>query len=162
MASFERPRRRLPGPPWAKILLLLGVIFFGIGAPMTLVAVYLLGRGFSRDALVVFFLVGPIFAIVGGAFLFFSLREVLRWRALLERGVPVWGIASNVGYDTKTTVNNRNPIVVYYTFVDMNSQAREGSMSSLDEKRLRALKLDRLQVLYDPDDPDRSLLLDLV
>ena len=162
MYAFERPRRRLPGPPWAKILLLLGAVFLGIGGPMTLMAVYLLGRGTSREALLVFFIVGSVFAVVGGAFLFFSLREVRRWRALLERGVPVWGIASNVGYDTKTTINNRNPIVVYYTYADMAGQARQGSMSSLDEKRLRALKLDRLQVLYDPDDPDRSLLLDLV
>ena len=162
MESFERPKRLLPGPPWAKIVVLLGSIFLVIGAPMTLVALYQLGRGADRDVLLVFFIVGPIFALVGGGLLFFGLREVMRWRALLARGVPVWGIASNVGYDTTTEINGRNPIVVYYTYADMTGQARQGSMSSLDEKRLRALQLDRLQVLYDPDHPDRSLLLDLV
>ncbi len=162
MDSFERPRRLLPGPPWAKILLFLGSVFLILGAPITLAALYQFGRGASRDALLVFFIVGPVFTAVGGAFLFFSLREVLRWRALLARGVPVWGIASNVGYDYTTRVNNRNPIVVYYTYADMSGQARQGSMSSLDDKRLAGLKLDKLHVLYDPDHPDRSLLLDLV
>ena len=162
MYSFERPRRLLPGPPWAKILLFLGAVFLILGAPMTLIALYQLGRGADRAALLVFFIIGPVFAAVGGGLGFFGLREVMRWRDMLARGVPVWGMAANVGYDYSTRVNGRNPIVVYYTYTDMLGQARQGSMASLDEARLRALKLDRLQVLYDPDHPDRSLLIDLV
>jgi hypothetical protein len=158
---FQRPKKLLPGPIAAKILLLIGAIFAPIGVIFTPIGLFML-LGDEPTGAFIFLIIGVVFFLIGAGFLFFGGREVLRWRRLIQYGVPAWGMAIDVDYDTTVTVNNQHPIALRYAFVDADGQTREGTASSVDHPKLRALKLDRLQVLYDPNDPTQSLLIDLL
>jgi hypothetical protein len=159
--AFERPKRLLPGPIWAKIVGGIGAIFLPVGILFTPVGLTAL-RQQGASAGTVLLLLGIIFFVVGGGLVALAAREVWRWRRLLAHGIPTWGMAIGAVRDTSTRVNGRNPVGVRYTYYDAHGQAHIGEAFSLDYKRVRALQLDRLQVLYDPNTPSRSLLIDLI
>lgn len=162
MFPYDRPKPRFPGPIWAKILAGIGLIFLVVGAPFVVGGLMMLSRRSEPEARFVFLLLGSLFLVIGGGLAFFGLREVWRWRTILERGVPVWGLALHWGMDRSVRVNRRHPIQVTYAYTDRDGKTHQGTSSTLDNGRLAQLDLSKLQVLYDPDHPERSLLLDLV
>lgn len=102
-------------------------------------------------------MVVSIFPLVGLAFLIGGTRWGGKRTHLLRHGV--FTTAKPIGKEpTNVTINKRPVWEVRYEFVDRNGQRREATARATDTTKLEDEA--REPMLYDPEDPNRSCVLD--
>ncbi|MEM7095856.1 MAG: hypothetical protein AAF567_22830 [Actinomycetota bacterium] len=142
------------GTPGGMILILVGGIFVAISSIMIVVGLFTVAAG-NREG---WFIAGipSIHFLVGSLLLFFAIRGRSERRRIVQDGAVALGHVENIGFNRSVRVNGRNPFKMSYRF-EVAGVEYEGSHSSMDEALKRHRRHDRIWVLYDVDDPSKSV-----
>lgn len=125
-----------------------GVLFGGLGCPLTIVLIPL-GLGFLGF--------GVLFGGLGALMAFFGVRAgAVRIRALVD-GVPARGRIVEVHTDTSQSINGRHPRSIRYVF-DAGDGVHEGVATAWEWLDGDRDPDEPCWVVYLPDDPDTNAL----
>ena len=98
-----------------------------------------------------------IFMIIGGAFLFFGIRGILRHLRVYKSGLEIWGKNLGIQEDPSMKVNGRACRVLEFEFTDMMGQLHRCRSSYLNEKLISRLEaMAAVPIVYLQDRPDEA------
>lgn len=138
-----------------------GFVLLWVGGLFTLVAsVFIitgLGVVLSGNSQGWAFTLFPLIHLtVGLGLLRYALKTRNRRRSVIESGLETVATIESIGLNRKVSVNGRNPYKMTYRF-EVDGVSYTGKRSTMSHAITEHNLHDRIWVLYDPQDPSRSV-----